>query len=115
MAAGKRLICASDELADTGAGVRFDIVRQGEAVKAFVIRHHGRVHAYLNRCGHVPVELDWQEGHFFDHSGLYLVCSTHGALYSPENGRCIAGRCAGRGLAPVPVTEEEGGVYLLEE
>jgi hypothetical protein len=19
-----------------------------------------RVHAYLNRCGHVPVELDWQ-------------------------------------------------------
>ena len=115
MAAGKRLICASDELADTGAGVRFDIVRQGEAVKAFVIRHHGRVHAYLNRCGHVPVELDWQEGHFFDHSGLYLVCSTHGALYSPENGRCIAGRCAGRGLAPVPVIEEDGGVYLLEE
>ena len=26
----------------------------------------GVVRAYLNRCAHVPVELDWVEGEFFD-------------------------------------------------
>ena len=50
----------------------------------------------LNRCGHIPVELDWQPGEFFDHSGLYLICATHGALYAPETGHCLGGRCNGK-------------------
>jgi nitrite reductase/ring-hydroxylating ferredoxin subunit len=115
MAAGKRLICASDALSDAGDGVRFELAWNGETAKAFVIRHNGRLHAYLNQCGHIPVELDWQEGQFLDHSGLYLICSTHGALYSPETGHCISGRCAGKGLTPLPVTEENGHVYLIED
>jgi nitrite reductase/ring-hydroxylating ferredoxin subunit len=63
----------------------------------------------------VPVELDWQETEFFDDSKVYLICATHGALYSPENGRCLAGRCHGNGLIPLPVEEQGGIVYLLDE
>ena len=71
MADGERLICASAELIDGGAAVRFSVERNGVAEPAFVVRFSGKVYAYFNRCAHVPVELDWQEGRFFDLSGLY--------------------------------------------
>ena len=102
MAEHERLICAASELAELGRGMRFELTRFGQP------------RAFLNRCGHVPVELDWQEGEFFDHSRLYLICSTHGALYHPARGHCVGGRCAGRGLIPVPVVERDGHVYVLE-
>jgi nitrite reductase/ring-hydroxylating ferredoxin subunit len=112
MAEGERLICTSAEVTEGGAGFRFSIKRFGRDEPAFAIRFHGRVYAYMNRCGHVPVELDWQHGEFFDHSKLYLICATHGALYAPESGHCLGGRCNGKGLEPVPVEERGGNVYL---
>jgi nitrite reductase/ring-hydroxylating ferredoxin subunit len=115
MADGLRLICESDALQDGGTGVRFEVVRAGETLPAFVVRFDGLCHAYLNQCAHVPVELDFEEGVFFDDSGLYLVCSTHGALYAPESGGCLGGPCNGRGLTALSVVEQEGNVYLREE
>lgn len=114
MADSERIICASAELLDGGAAVRFNVERHGVVEPAFVVRYRGAVHAYLNRCAHVPIELDWQEGQFFDHSSLYLICSTHGALYSPESGQCLAGRCNGKGLTPLVVAERDGSIYLKE-
>ncbi|KAF0163627.1 MAG: ferredoxin subunit of nitrite reductase and ring-hydroxylating dioxygenase [Rhodocyclaceae bacterium] len=108
-------ICASEDLAEGGPGVRFTLDRQGVCEPAFAVRFGGRVHAYLNRCAHLSVELDWQPGQFFDHSGLYLICATHGALYAPDSGRCIGGRCNGKGLNPVTVVEDGGQVFLIEE
>jgi nitrite reductase/ring-hydroxylating ferredoxin subunit len=115
MACRERLICASAELADRGRGMRFEVLRHGETEPAFAVRFEGQVHAYLNRCAHVPVQLDWAEGEFFDFSGLYLSCATHGATYLPESGRCVAGPCKGARLVPVAVVERDGGVYLREE
>ena len=112
MAADARLICSSAALLDGGRGVRFSVELQGVTEPAFAVRFAGRVRAYVNRCGHVPVELDWQHNEFFDDSGVYLICATHGALYSPADGRCLGGRCNGRGLAPVDVEERDGAVYL---
>jgi nitrite reductase/ring-hydroxylating ferredoxin subunit len=108
-----RLICRSEDLQDGGTGVRFELSWQGETTPAFAVRHAGKVHAYLNRCGHVPVQLDWQPGEFFDHSQVYLICATHGALYAPDSGRCMGGRCNGQGLQALPVSEHDGVVYLL--
>lgn len=95
--------------------MRFEIERGGQKLPAFVVRFQGKPHAYLNQCGHVPVELDWQEGVFFDVYRAYLVCSTHGALYSPETGQCISGRCNGRGLTPLDVEEQGNGIYLADD
>jgi nitrite reductase/ring-hydroxylating ferredoxin subunit len=116
LVARERLICASDDLVDGGTGVRFEVgIDAAEApVPAFAVRFHGRVHAYLNRCGHIPVEMDWQHGQFFDGGGLYLICATHGALYDPTTGHCVGGRCNGRGLVPLAVSERGGSVFLLE-
>jgi nitrite reductase/ring-hydroxylating ferredoxin subunit len=79
---------------------------------AFAVRHQGRVVAYLNRCAHVAMELDWLAGRFFDSDGQALLCATHGAAYDPSDGRCVGGPCAGRGgLRRLQVVEEGGVVY----
>lgn len=111
----QRLICSSGELLEGGRGVRFTVDRYGVSEPAFVVRFRGRVFAYLNRCAHVPVEMDWQHGEFFDYSGLYLICATHGALYAPESGRCLGGRCDGKGLVGLSVIEQNGEVFVIEE
>jgi nitrite reductase/ring-hydroxylating ferredoxin subunit len=116
MAAPERLICESSALLDGGAGVRFEVLEPGRTTPApaFVIRWQGKVYGYLNRCGHIPVELDWQHGEFLDYSGQFLICATHGALYDPVSGACRGGRCEGRGLKPWPVVERQGHVYCEE-
>ncbi len=98
-AAEKHLICASDQVAFS------------DKATGFVVRYAGQVRAYLNRCAHVPIELDWAEGEFFESSGLYLMCSTHGAIYVPESGFCAGGPCKGGRLRPIAVCEENGQVY----
>mgnify|MGYP001197164654 FL=1 len=115
MAAALRLICASHELVEAGPGFRFSVFRYGREVPAFAIRFHGHVFGYLNECGHVPAQLDWQPGEFFDDSKLYLICSIHGALYAPESGRCLSGRCQGKGLKPLKLREIESQVFLEQE
>lgn len=114
MAERERLICGAAALEDGGAGVRFAL-REGDAEqKGFVVRYGGAAHAYVNRCPHVGTELDWQPGEFFDLARIYLVCSTHGALFEPGSGRCVAGPCRGASLEPLAIRERDGHVYLLE-
>ncbi|HKB82370.1 MAG TPA: Rieske 2Fe-2S domain-containing protein [Burkholderiales bacterium] len=115
MAENKRLICPSRDLKEHGTGVRFSVATARGPIPAFVVRHRGQVQSYLNRCAHVRVELDAQPGEFFDVSGLYLVCSTHGAAYVPETGYCVGGPCKGQRLTKLAVEERDGGVYLLND
>jgi len=112
MAVTERLICESASLADSGKAVRFEVEYFGERAPAFVLRFEGRVHAYLNRCGHMPMELDWREGEVFDASGRDLICSTHGAVYAPQSGKCLGGPCSGTPLVALRVEERGGKVYF---
>lgn len=112
MAGDERVICASGELADAGQSVRFEVDYRGETAAAFVIRHEGTAHAYLNRCVHIPMELDWRPGAFFDAEGRDLICSTHGATYSASSGKCLGGPCAGGALVKLAVVERDGLVFL---
>jgi len=108
---GARLICSSDKLVNGGSAVRFTVAYRGEDAPAFVVRFDGQVHAYLNRCSHRGVTLDWEPGHFFDRSGRYLICAVHGAHYVPDTGECAGGPCNG-GLMKLAVFEKDNGVYL---
>lgn len=115
MASATRLkLCPSESLCEGDAGFRFEVERDGYLQAAFAIRHAGVAYAYLNRCAHIGVELDWQPGRFFDNEGKLLVCSTHGALYEPHSGRCVEGPCRGQSLTPLALEEQDGYIYCLK-
>jgi nitrite reductase/ring-hydroxylating ferredoxin subunit len=113
MADRERLICASEALAEGGPGVRFALREGDRGERGFAIRHGGVVRAFVNVCPHAGTELDWQPGEFFDESRLYLQCSTHGALFEPSTGFCVAGPCRGATLQRLAV-RERGGQVILE-
>ena len=94
---------------DGGQAVPFDVLYAGESCRAFAVRFEGQVHAYLNRCSHVAMEMDWQPNRFFDDSGRWLLCATHGAEYQPDTGACSGGTCRG-GLIKIPMIEVDGVV-----
>ena len=115
MAADQRLICDSEALAEGGLGVRFALGEAQGAAGGFAVRHGGIVRAFVNRCPHMGTELDWQPGEFFEATGLYLVCATHGALFQPATGLCVAGPCRGASLETLRTREENGRVLLLND
>lgn len=112
MADEERLICASGALADSGKAVRFEVEYFGERAPAFVVRFRQRVHGYLNRCSHMPMELDWREGEVFDLEGRDLICSTHGATYAADSGKCLGGPCGSTPLVRLRVEERDGKVVF---
>ena len=103
-------LCKSDALVNSGDAVPFDVVYCGQSSLAFAIRYDGQVHAYLNRCSHVPMEMDYQPNRFFDLTGHWLICATHGATYSPKTGACRGGPCRG-GLVKIETSEIDGVVH----
>ncbi len=103
-------LCNSADLADGGLAVPFDVMFGGQTCRAFAIRYLGQAHAFLNRCTHVAMELDWQANRFFDDTGRWLLCSTHGAAYQPDTGECAGGPCRG-GLIKIQLSEQDGVVH----
>lgn len=101
-------LCASADLVERGRAVLFDVLEYGRPLRAFALRFDGKVVAYLNRCAHVPVELDWQPGDFLDEERELILCSIHGASYAPATGRCVGGPC-GRGKLTALAVSESGG------
>jgi nitrite reductase/ring-hydroxylating ferredoxin subunit len=103
-------ICNSADLADSGLAVPFDVVYAGQTCRAFAVRFEGQVQAYLNRCTHVAMEMDYQPDRFFDTEGRWLLCATHGATYAPDSGECVGGPCRG-GLVKITLSESNGVVH----
>ena len=102
-------LCRSTDLQECGLAVSFDVLYQGQSCWAFAVRFQGEVHAYLNRCSHVAMEMDFQPNRFFDTTGQWLICATHGALYAPDTGRCMNGPCRGA-LIKIALSEQDGMV-----
>jgi nitrite reductase/ring-hydroxylating ferredoxin subunit len=102
-------LCDARALEERGKAWGWDVLEYGRPVRAFALRFDGTVRAYLNRCAHVPAEMDWQPGEFLDSDQRFILCSIHGAAYAPESGRCISGPC-GRGRLTALRTEERGGM-----
>lgn len=105
-------LCNSAELLEAGLALPFDVMYAGQTCRAFAVRFEGQPQAYLNRCTHVAMELDWQPNQVFDATGRWLLCATHGASYRPDTGACAGGPCRG-GLVKIELLERSGVVYWL--
>ncbi len=112
--AERHALCNEAALQEGAEAVPFDLLYAGQTVRAFAVRFEGQAHAYLNRCSHVAMEMDWQPNRFFDDTGQWLLCASHGAAYKPDTGECSGGPCNG-GLVKIPLQEAGGVVYWLAE
>ena len=102
-------LCRLDDLADPGSK---GFVVQGRPV--FAVRQGQRIFVYLNRCPHRGIPLEWVPDQFLDSSGRLIQCASHGALFLPESGDCVAGPCSGDRLLALACRVEDGQVWLLE-
>ncbi len=75
----------------------------------------GSVRAYKNQCRHLPMRLDDRApSEFFDAAKGQLTCNSHGAVFRPDDGLCTNGPCKGSHLKVLPVTVEDGVVFVDE-
>ena len=93
-----------------GSSRKFTLRCRGESLEGFAFGFRGRLFAYVNRCRHVPLPMDWVDNRFFTEDERHLVCANHGALYEPATGECLWGPCAGARLRKIPLRVEEGAV-----
>jgi nitrite reductase/ring-hydroxylating ferredoxin subunit len=103
-AAGARL-CALADIKDPGA--KSFVFRDGEMLfLAFVVRKDGVVRGYVDRCPHAGMPLAGFGDRYLTRTGDLILCATHGALFRPHDGMCVAGPCAGLALTVWPVAIE---------
>lgn len=102
-----QLLCRLNDLPDGDSrGFRIDnhsllAVRRGE-----------HVYVYRNDCPHRGIPLEWQPDRFLDYEKQFIQCATHGALFTIENGECVAGPCPGEMLESIPCRIENDQVLI---
>jgi nitrite reductase/ring-hydroxylating ferredoxin subunit len=102
-------LCTLASLPDSGA--RNFVLQIGEAFfHGFVVRRGEQVFGYVDRCPHAGLPLAQALDQYLTRDGELILCSWHGALFRPEDGRCVGGPCAGQALTPWPVTVADGMV-----
>ena len=96
-----------------GESLKFLMPIRGADEECFLINFGGEFHAYVNRCRHVPMAMDWVDNQFFAEDGRSLMCQTHNAYYEPASGECIAGppTACGKYLYRVLTEIEDGVIY----
>lgn len=108
-----QVLCAFDAL-EENASRGFKVKLHGGDWEIFIVRRDGQVYAYQNVCPHRGTNLDWLPDQFLDPDREYIQCATHDARFRVEDGYCVAGPCAGKRLATVPVKVVDGQVVVEE-
>jgi nitrite reductase/ring-hydroxylating ferredoxin subunit len=108
---GGRIIAKADEL-PPGRVKKFWLICGKYRVDALLVNDQGNFYAYVNRCRHMSTPLDFMRDQFLSEDQRHLMCYTHGALYEPATGLCIAGPCKGETLYRLPVRLDCGDVLV---
>jgi nitrite reductase/ring-hydroxylating ferredoxin subunit len=81
-------------------------------LRVIVVRVGDAVHGYVNRCPHAGHALNLRPDDFLTPDGGLLICRSHGALFEPTTGVCVAGPCPGTQLERVPLDVVAGRVRI---
>lgn len=95
---------------EEGSSKGFDV----EDAYFFVVKRDNNIYLYRNSCPHLGTPLEWEEDKFLDADGAMIICSTHGALFEIETGRCLAGPCKGQYLQAVDYVLDNG-LLMIEQ
>ena len=109
---GRKLVARVGELGP-GATKKFILKPGGHPVEAFLVNFEGVHYAYVNRCRHIALTLDWVDNRFFTEDGRHIICANHGATYEPKTGECVWGPCLGAFLQPVALEIASEKIYAM--
>jgi len=73
----------------------------------------GEPRAYLNRCRHLPIPIDAGSRQYLTQDRQHLLCGTHGALFRPDDGMCVAGPCLNLALEALPIEREGDALFVM--
>jgi len=108
----ERQVMHSDELGDPDA--RSFSVGDGDwPFSGFVVCRDGQLYAYANICPHRRHPLELEPHAFLVNNGSLIRCASHGALFIPETGECLAGPCTGHSLIALPCRSEPDGTIWV--
>jgi len=107
----ERVICRLADLEEYGSRA-FTVGGGDWPLRGFVVRYGREVRGYVNRCPHAGHPLDLRPHRFLTPDRTMILCSSHGALFEKDAGRCLAGPCAGERLRPLPL-ELIGDLVLI--
>lgn len=107
----ERVVCRLADLDEHGARA-FTVGGGDWPLRGFVVRYGNEVRGYVNHCPHAGHPLDLRPHRFLTPDRALILCSSHGALFEKEAGRCLAGPCAGQQLRAVPL-EVIGDIVLI--
>lgn len=108
------ILCKLADLEATGS--RGFNVGEGEwPLRGFVLRlTDGKLCAWVNSCPHAGHPLDVLPHRFLTADRQLVQCASHGALFDPATGVCVAGPCPGRKLRPLVVTLQGDDILLAQ-
>lgn len=99
-------LCALDAI-PSGTARNFVVQLEGGRFHGFVVRRGREVSGYVDRCPHAGMPLAHALDRYLTPDGTLIQCDWHGALFSIDNGRCIAGPCKGARLTAWPVAVKD--------
>ncbi|MCX4190694.1 Rieske (2Fe-2S) protein [Methylophaga sp. OBS3] len=109
-----RVYLMTEKALKENAPKEFEVTIADDKLAGFLLRFEGKVYAYLNHCPHLGIPLNWQPDAFMSLEETHIQCSTHGALFNPDNGLCISGPCRGQSLTLLNIeTDTAGDIYLV--
>jgi nitrite reductase/ring-hydroxylating ferredoxin subunit len=108
-----RVLCSLADLEVTGSK-GFAMGEGDWPLRGFLVKTSKGVAAYVNNCPHAGHPLNFKADKFLTPDRNLILCASHGALFTRDDGRCIAGPCPGQSLTPVPI-EVIGNLVLLAE
>jgi len=106
----RKLVGSVGEI-EHGTSKKFTLRRGQRELEGMLVNFEGNLFAYINRCPHTGITLDWVNNQFFSSDKRYVMCATHGAVFEPATGECIWGPCVGLSLQSVPIEIDGGQVY----
>lgn len=114
MADNRIWVCSSGHLAE-GDYIRVKASYKGNPGSVVVFKHSDKHFAYLNRCVHMPRELDCEHNTIFDDKGQLLRCSMHGIVYDPMTGESLSTMCNGEKLTSIRIIEDQEGIWIKDK
>ncbi|MDA1090453.1 MAG: Rieske 2Fe-2S domain-containing protein [Proteobacteria bacterium] len=107
-----KFLCRLGDIPDGGSDGFFTETTDARLLY-MVIRRGDQAFVYKNACPHTSMPLDFKPGRFLTKDGAMIQCSTHGAKFRIEDGRCVSGPCQGESLRAVKTEIRDGHLYLL--